>query len=641
MIIATAGHVDHGKTSLIKQLTGVETDRLEEEQRRGLSIATGFAYLPRSGKLPLGFIDVPGHQRFMNNMIAGISGIDTGLLVIAADDGPMPQTHEHLDVLELLGVNDLMVVISKIDRVDSKRLTQLTQDLSATFAGRPWTNPPLLPVSSVDGSGIDALKSELLARADKVEAHSATGCFRLSIDRAFSAKGAGLIVTGTVAAGRISVGDSLTLLPQELNVRVRGIRVHDQESETAMAGQRCALNLVGKIDTSSIEKGDWLVQPGAGPATRQLDVTFSMLASAPFALKHYAPIKLHIGAKRIAGRIAFLNPDQTGKRLQPGDSCFAQLQLEQDVASYRGERFLLRDYAEDVILGGGKVLDPAAQKYGKPQPRRMNYLNAMAAASVTQALSELMAQHQLVNLDRFGQSCNLLPEDIGDLLVAAGRPFTAEGVHWMASVERWRNTRKEVIAVIEKWHASNPELAGIKVGDVQSALVQRIEPTLLMAVITDQLQKKELVLNEGRISRPSFKPAVDALSGAHWQQVQQLLRRCGNRIPLLSQISEQLGIEQDVVEKIMKSAERRHNVHKLSPRRYALPEQLYNLAMQLNAAQESESPITVVTMKNLFDTGRNLTVEILEYFDGIRYTARRDNERVVLNAELPAQLFNR
>ncbi|MEP4484803.1 MAG: selenocysteine-specific translation elongation factor [Halioglobus sp.] len=641
MIIATAGHVDHGKTSLIKQLTGVETDRLEEEQRRGLSITTGFAYLPRSDKLPLGFIDVPGHQRFMNNMIAGISGIDTGLLVIAADDGPMPQTHEHLDVLELLGVKDLMVVISKIDRVDSHRLTQLTQDLSATFAGRPWTNPPLFPVSSVDGSGIDALKNELLAGANKVEAHPATGCFRLSIDRAFSAKGAGLIVTGTVAAGRISVGDSLKLLPQDLEVRVRGIRVHDQESETASAGQRCALNLVGKIDTGSIEKGDWLVQPGAGPATRQLDVTFSMLASAPFALKHYAPIKLHIGAKRIAGRIAFLNSDQTGKRLQPGDSCFAQLQLEQDVASYRGERFLLRDYAEDVILGGGKVLDPAAQKYGKPQPQRMNYLNAMAAASVTQALSELMAQHQLVNLDRFGQSCNLLPEDIGDLLVAAGRPFTAEGVHWMASVERWRNTRKEVMAVIEKWHASNPELAGIKVGDIQSALVQRIEPTLLMAVITDQLQQKELVLNEGRISRPSFKPAVDALSGAHWEQVQQLLRRCGNRIPLLSQISEQLGIEQDVVEKIMKSAERRHNVHKVSPRRYALPEQLYNLAMQLNAAQESESPITVITMKNLFDTGRNLTVEILEYFDGIRFTARRDNERVVLNAELPAQLFNR
>ena len=641
MIIATAGHVDHGKTSLIRQLTGVETDRLEEEQRRGLSITTGFAYLTRAGKMPLGFIDVPGHQRFMNNMIAGISGIDTGLLVIAADDGPMPQTHEHMDVLELLGVNDLIVVISKIDRVDATRLAQLTQDITGILAGRPWTNSPLFPLSSVDGTGIDALKAELLDRAGQSVQRAATGCFRLSVDRAFSAKGAGLVVTGTAAAGRIGVGDTLKLLPQGIDVRIRGIRVHDQESDTAQAGQRCALNLAGKLDASAIEKGDWLVQPGAAAATRRLDVSFSMLASAPFALKHYAPIKLHIGAKRIAGRIAFLDPDQTGKRLQPGDRCVAQLLLERDVASYRGERFLLRDQAEDVILGGGMVLDPAAPGAGKAQPQRMVYLNAMTAASVTQALSELMAQHQLVNLDQFGQSCNLLPEDVGELMVAAGRPFIAEGTHWMASVERWRNTRQEVLGVVDKWHASRPELAGIKVADIQSALAGRVEPTLLMAVITDQLQHKELALNEGRISRSSFRPIVDAHSAAHWGRIEQLLRRCGNTIPLLSQISEQLGIEQQVVEQIMKAAVKRGQVHKLSVRRYALPDQLYTLATLLIAARDEGVPITVITMKSHFDTGRNLTVEILEYFDSIRFTARRDNARVVLNPELPAQLFNR
>ena len=243
MIIATAGHVDHGKTSLIRQLTGVETDRLEEEQRRGLSITTGFAYLTRGDKMPLGFIDVPGHQRFMNNMIAGISGIDTGLLVIAADDGPMPQTHEHMDVLELLGVNDLIVAISKIDRVDAARLAQLTQDITGMLAGRPWTDPPLFPLSSVDGNGIDALKAELLDRAGQSVQRAATGCFRLSVDRAFSAKGAGLVVTGTAAAGRIGVGDTLKLLPQDIDVRIRGIRVHDKESDTAQAGQRCALTV--------------------------------------------------------------------------------------------------------------------------------------------------------------------------------------------------------------------------------------------------------------------------------------------------------------------------------------------------------------------------------------------------------------
>jgi len=327
--------------------------------------------------------------------------------------------------------------------------------------------------------------------------------------------------------------------------------------------------------------------------------------------------------------------------LQPGNSCVAQLQLERSVASYRGERFLLRDHAEDVILGGGIVLDPLASKAGRPQPQRRIYLQAMAQASVTQALSELMAQHQLVNLDRFGQSCNLLPQGTGELRVAAGRAFTADGTQWMASVERWRNTRQEVLGVVDDWHARKPELRGIKVGDVQTALEPRIELTLLMAVIAEQLQKKVLSLTEGRIRRSSFNPLVDAQSATHWDQVRQLLRQCGNSIPLLSQIAEQLGIEHGVVEKVMKAAERRHLVHKLSARRYALPEQLYELATQLNAAHQAESPITVITMKNLFDTGRNLTVEILEYFDEIRFTARRDNERVVLNAELPEQLFNR
>jgi len=641
VIIATAGHVDHGKTSLIKQLTGVETDRLEEERRRGLSITTGFAYLPRPGRMPLGFIDVPGHQRFMNNMIAGISGIDLGLLVIAADDGLMPQTHEHMDVLELLGVNDLIVVVSKIDRVDNVRLAQLTQEITGVLAGRSWATPPLFPVSSIEGTGIELLKAELLTRADEVEQRTTSGCFRLSVDRAFSAKGTGLIVTGTAAAGRVSVGDTLRLLPQGIEVRIRGIRVHDQESDTAMAGQRCALNLAGKLDLSSIEKGDWLLQPGAASASNTLDVTFSMLNSAPFALKHYSPIKLHIGAKRIAGRIAFLDSAAASNRLQPGNSCVAQLQLERSVASYRGERFLLRDHAEDVILGGGIVLDPLASKAGRPQPQRRIYLQAMAQASVTQALSELMAQHQLVNLDRFGQSCNLLPQGTGELRVAAGRAFTADGTQWMASVERWRNTRQEVLGVVDDWHARKPELRGIKVGDVQTALEPRIELTLLMAVIAEQLQKKVLSLTEGRIRRSSFNPLVDAQSATHWDQVRQLLRQCGNSIPLLSQIAEQLGIEHGVVEKVMKAAERRHLVHKLSARRYALPEQLYELATQLNAAHQAESPITVITMKNLFDTGRNLTVEILEYFDEIRFTARRDNERIVLNAELPEQLFNR
>lgn len=250
MIIATAGHVDHGKTSLIRQLTGVETDRLAEEKRRGLSISLGYAYLPReAGGTPLGFIDVPGHQRFINNMISGISGIDIGMLVVAGDDGPMPQTHEHLDVLQLLGIGQLVVVVSKIDRVTPGRLEQVKQEIAAVLSQRPWREPPVFPVSSFDGGGITKLKDHLLKRAAEAAQRSATGYFRLSIDRAFTAKGTGLIVTGTASAGRIGVGDSLHLLPDGVELRVRGIHVHDQQATSAAAGQRCALNIAGKLST--------------------------------------------------------------------------------------------------------------------------------------------------------------------------------------------------------------------------------------------------------------------------------------------------------------------------------------------------------------------------------------------------------
>jgi selenocysteine-specific elongation factor len=639
VIIATAGHVDHGKTSLIRQLTGVETDRLEEEKRRGLSITNGFAYLARPGEIPLGFIDVPGHQRFMNNMIAGISGIDTGLLVIAADDGPMPQTHEHMDVLELLGVDDLIVVISKIDRVDGSRLAALEQDITDMLARRPWTNSSIFFVSSIDGAGIDALKAALLDRAEQSVQRSSTGRFRLSIDRVFSVKGAGLIVTGTAAAGRIGVGDTLKLLPENVEVRIRGIRVHDQHSDTALAGQRCALNLVGKLDAASVEKGDWLVQPGAAPSSTRMDVQFSMLSSAPFALKNHAPIKLHIGAKRIAGRIVFLDSERANKQIHPGSNCLAQLLLESEVSSHWRERFLLRDHAENVILGGGIVLDPLAPRSGKSRQQRMTFLKAMSASSVVQALSELMTQNQLINMDRFGQSCNLMPDEVAELAVASGRIFSAEGTRWMVSVERWKNTRQDLLGVIDKWHAREPERPGIKITELGSALAERIEPALLMAVMTDQLHKKMLSLNEGRISRSNFKATENTVSAGHWQEIETVLQRCGNRIPLLSQLAEQLGIEQERIEQVMKTAVKQGRARKLSPRRYALRDTLYALAGQLIDASNKASPLTVIAMKSHFDTGRNLTVEILEYFDAIHFTARRDNERVVLDPELPARLF--
>jgi len=640
VIIATAGHVDHGKTSLVRQLTGVETDRLAEEQRRGLTISLGYAYLPQATGTPLGFIDVPGHQRFINNMISGISGIDTGLLVIAADDGPMPQTHEHLDVLQLLGVERLVVAISKIDRVTPEQLEAVENRVEALLATRPWSDTAVFPVSNSDGGGIERLKSHLIQQAGEISPRSRSGHFRVAIDRAFVARGAGLIVTGTASAGTVNTGDTLRLLPQNLELRVRGIRVHDEAAEHAMAGQRCALNMVGKIEAAAISRGDWLVGPGAAPAGCRLDVAFSLLQSAPFALKHLSPVKMYIGASRVAGRLALLDTRHAGNRLLPGANCLAQLILDADVACFHGERFLLRDHAENVILGGGTILDPHAPRSGKSRPGRLAWLRAMQSDSPAAALSELMAQGQLVDLDRFRQAWNLRDDEALAAADTDTKLFSAEGGNWAVSQQRWAAADSLLMAHVDQWHQEKPQLQGIKATEVKPALLPHCESPLLMAALTARLQSGDLVLREGRINRAGFQAVVSGEATRHWQQLQHFLQGCGNQIPLLSEISAQTGMAVPVLDQVAVEAARRGELHSLTARRYALPAQLQKLACDVLSVDESGKPITVVAVKSRFGTGRNLTVEILEFFDRIHFTRRQGNTRVILDPELPAKLFS-
>ncbi|MFT4519500.1 MAG: selenocysteine-specific elongation factor [Halioglobus sp.] len=641
VIIATAGHVDHGKTSLIKQLTGVETDRLEEEKRRGLSINLGYAYLPCEGETPIGFIDVPGHSRFINTMISGISGIDMGMLVVAADDGPMPQTLEHLDVLQVLGVETLVLVLSKIDRVDSARLDVVEQEARALLKGRNWNDIIVHRISNETAEGIDDLKAELLNRGNTHTAEAANGSFRLSIDRAFNLKGTGLVVTGTASTGEIKVGETLKLLPAGTEVRVRSLRVHDQDAERATAGQRCAINLAGSIEKSDIERGDWLLQADAGDASANIDVDFTLLPGAPFSLKHLSPIKLHIGAKRIAGRLALLKKPSDENRLQPGEQCIAQLVLESPVAAFHGQRFLLRDHAENVVLGGGTVLDPFGERNSRSRTARLEYLQAMQEDSPLAALNNLLSQGQLVNLNRYRLIWNLRETDTGMLVPDEAHTFEVDKGQWVVNTARWQQAQAAVVAAVRAWHDAEPKAAGIKANALKSSLASVYESPLFVAALTKQLRVGVLVLSEGLIRQKQFKPAVSEEFAADWQKFEQFLTGRGNQIPLLSEVSEAMRQKIPALERIAACAARDGRTFKLTNRRYALPAQLLNLSKAVvDVANEGEA-ITVVTLKKRWDTGRNLTVEILEYFDEIRFTQRKGNERIVLDAELPARKFGR
>ena len=306
MIVATAGHVDHGKTSLIKALTGVDTDTLAEEKARGLTINLGYAYLPSSDGRVIGFIDVPGHHRFINTMISGVSGIDRALVIIAADDGPMPQTSEHLNVLNVLGITDIDVVITKIDAVTPERIVEVAQRARELVDTRCESEGKVFQVSSVTGDGIDALKSHLESLQPKGRDQALERGFRLSIDRRFHVSGAGLVVTGTASTGTVSVGDHLILQPKGLEVRVRELRANDEMVKSAAAGQRVALCLAGKVELGDIDRGDCLVEPALDQLSQRLDVQLTLLSDAPTTLKHLSPAKLYIGARRVSAKVALI-----------------------------------------------------------------------------------------------------------------------------------------------------------------------------------------------------------------------------------------------------------------------------------------------------------------------------------------------
>lgn len=631
MIIATAGHVDHGKTALIRHLTGVDTDTLAEEQRRGLSINLGYAYLPRAGGSPLGFIDVPGHRRFINTMISGISGIDMGLLVVAADDGPMPQTLEHLDVLDILGVDQLVVVVSKIDRASEQRLSEVEAQIRGLLAARRWQETVIFPVSNQDGRGVAALKSSLLQHAQQLHKRVAEGGFRLSVDRCFTARGAGLVVTGTASAGAVQTGDRLLLLPSGLEVRVRGLRAHDEAVDCAGAGQRVALNLSGKVDASDIERGDWLVDPAFGLSSTRLDVAFSLLPGAPFPLKHLAPVKLYIGAKRIAGRLALV--DGVERRLQPGESCLAQLILDQPVSAMWAERFLLRDQAEDVILGGGTVLDPAGPKYGKSRPGRLAWLKAMQAPTAEESLAQLLEQDQMVELDRFWAMRNRAVDCTGNALPPDAKQFECEGKQWLVGTALWLEASDYLAQRVDQWHQANPEQPGLKLTDLKTSMRRRFAPALAMAVLVGQVQAGELVLQDGHIRRKGFLQSEPSVARAHWQKLRQHLAQCQNQIPLVSELLEATQIPESEIKMALKEAARVGNLHRLNANRYALPEQLLHFSKRLLEAQQEGEELSVSKLKARFQCGRKLTVELLEYFDSIHFTRRQGNTRIVLNSD--------
>ena len=641
MIVATAGHVDHGKTSLVRQLTGVNTDRLEEEQRRGMTIALGFAYCKTATGHSIGFIDVPGHRRFINTMISGIRGVDLGMLVVDAHEGVMPQTLEHVRVMDLLGVRDTLTVITKTDRVTPAEVYALDTTLRGLLP-----SAPVFPVSNLTGAGIAELQAELEGRATANQAWAVRGHFRLSVDRAFVLKGAGLIVTGTVIAGLVAVGDSLRLYTTKsgsagIKVRVRCIHAQDEAAVTGQVGQRCALNLVGDVNRDDIERGDMLADARCVPGLR-FDARLRLLDDLPFPLKHLQPVKLYLGAQRLSARVYFL--DAETPPTAAGQERLVQFILKEPLQVCWGDRFLIQDDSESVILGGGAVLSPHAPQWHKCQPPRLARLRAMSREEPAEILRAwLEAGGPPIDLNEFKTALNLQDVELDALLALPDlaermRVRQADG-DWLLTREDWAAHRARLYQQIADWHEAHPMDAGMPQARLLQAPGGPLPAVYAAATLEALLQEKRLQLDGGQVRCANHRPAVSPLVEVAWQRLQAFLTLGGFRIPLLSEIERELQLGQKVQVAVIATALKAGNLRQISPKRVSLPAVLHRLAAEINRLAARQQHFTVIDAKTHLDLGRDLTIEILEYFDSIHFTRRQGNGRRVRDADLPQRIF--
>ena len=651
MILATAGHIDHGKTALVQALTGIDADRLPEEKRRGMTIDLGFAYanLPDGGEI--GFVDVPGHERFLPNMLAGVLGIDRVLLVVAADDGPRPQTLEHLDILALIGVGptpraqtpiEVTGIVTKIDRVMPERSAAVAAELGALLAEAGFADSPILAVSSRTGEGIPALLRHLeegaraAAQARAAAPEQSPDLFRMPIDRAFTLSGIGLVVTGMIAAGRVSVGDHLVASPRGVELRVRGLHAHNRPVARAARGERVAVAIAGSFPGGGMPgRGDWLLAAGRHAPTGRLDLWLRVSRLAPAPLKDGLPVHLHLGTEDVVGRLAVLG----SAAIAPGESGFVQLDLVHPVGALFGDRAVLRDHAARHTLAGGQVVDPFAPRRGRRMPARLALLAAMAEPDRARSLERRLALEGIVALAPFALSRNLPPDALAALLASGPHraigPSTGSGPPAFAvGEERFAALCEAIVAALSQWHREQPDALGPSQPVLFARLAGAAPPPVLEAALAELAAAGRIVRAGAAWRLKEHQPRLTAADERLWGRVLPLFAAAGLRPPRVRELAETLALDPTALARFLARAERFGRLAKVADNRYFLPETLAALAdiARALAASAADGTFTAAAFKDRSGVGRNLAIEILEFLDRIGATRRVGDARRSLRA---------
>jgi selenocysteine-specific elongation factor len=612
MIVGTAGHIDHGKTTLVRALTGVDTDRLPEEKRRGISIELGYAFVPTPEGPAIGLVDVPGHERLVHTMLAGATGIDAVLLLVAADDGVMPQTREHLAIASLLDIRRGAVVLTKCDRVPSARVEEVRQQIADLVQGTALAQAPVFPTAAVRGEGIEAVRQWLIELAASGSRTDAEGQgFRLAVDRVFTLAGVGTVVTGSVFSGTIAAGDQVQIVPGERQVRVRTVHAQSQPSRTAGAGQRCALNLAG-IERSDIERGQWVCDPRVALTSDRLDAHITVWHGQAQALRSGDCVHVHVGASDILARVAALQSD----RLLPEQSGYVQLALRHPIAAWRGDRVVLRDASASNTIGGGQVLDPRAPARYRKTPERLEQLAALAlpgaaerADVVLRAAPFGVSRRELRRAWALPQIETLLPADA--VRIADGEDA------WVIAPSRWEAVQQQLLQVLAQRHVDEPDSIGVESGRLKRIALPRAQPVVADAAI-DQL------VAAGRIARcgaflqlPEHAVRLSQQEERLAQRILPLLQAGGPDPPWVRDLARDLKQPEALVRATLARQAQRGEVFQVVKDLYLHRSAVEKLAAVARELARNGGTVQAAPFRDATNLGRKRAIQILEFFDRI------------------------
>jgi len=626
VIVGTAGHIDHGKTSLLQVLTGQTGDRRPQERERGMTIDLGYLYAElQPGAGLTGFIDVPGHEKFTHNMLAGAQGIDLVLLVVAADDGVMLQTREHLAIVELLGIPRALVAITKCDRVEAGRVEEVQRQVLDLLEAGPFVEAPIVPVSSVTGYGVDELRQSLLHTQGEVHERSREGGFRLAIDRAFSVAGAGIVVTGTALSGVVSVEDRLVLGPLGKTVRVRGLHAQNQPAEQAFAGQRVALNISGeRLALEQIHRGQWLLSEWLHAPTQRVDIEFQLLPGER-TFEHFHPVHVHLGTQDVIARVALLE----GPRLSPGERMFAQLLINAPVHAVKGDRLILRDSSAQRTLGGGQVLDPFAPARQRRSPERLAQLQALAGHdSLEQALPVLL-DHCAGGLDpqQLERQFNRPRADWS--LPANVRLIDTRQGPVLFNVQRWGQLKFTLLEQLAKLHELEPDQMGPDRDRLRRFSGLALERSTFASLL-DELRAAGSINASGPwLHLPDHQVRLNAEDQTLWQQMQPLFEQAGFDPPWVRDVAKTLGVDDAVVRLLLRKLARLGLMHQIVRDLFLTDVQLRRMAGVLLHLEQENPQIQVTSFRDALGLGRKRCIQYLEYFDRVGLTRRIGESRVI------------